>query len=587
MKTSLLLKLTLIITAAFTMNATQVNASHIVGADLTYDCVGVDSFLVKLQLYRDCNGVPAPGSANISIASVSCGQGFNPILQLMNPGGTELSTLCPSMQINTTCNGGWLPGIEVYKYQGIVVMPAQCDDWVMSYSVCCRVSTINTVNQPAMYIEATLDNLNFTCNSSPLFLQHPIPYVCLNNNFCLNNSAWDVDGDSLIYAFTDPLTTGPLNPISWVPPYTTNQPIIGATIDNFYGAVCITPTVLGGFNMAVKIEEWDPVTVTLKSTIMRDMLVLVQNCAVTTNTIIGQVTDTTGAPVNASTVELYEYNVLPMTLVADTVVDALGNYAFPNMPLAQYVIQAHPDTNFFPGHVPTYHDSAYAWLFANVQYGQCDTIIADIKLRGIGNLNMIGWLNGNFSNSPQKTGNGAPMQGIDIFLLKQGSGELVAWAETDANGDYSMQGLPFGDYELYVDIAGTWMDSTHYFTLDINNQSETGLNFWTDSSWIYVSPPPPIGIAKEASIPNILNVYPNPYSGYTNVGLDIAEAADVKLEVFNILGERVHVLAEQSQMEGRFTYTFSAAELGLSTGIYILKLSAGDLVYTKRLIETK
>jgi len=587
MKSSLLIKLTMLITLVFTMNATQVNASHIAGADLTYDCVGVDSFLVKLQLYRDCSGVGAPGSTGINIESVSCVQSFTSTLTLMNPGGTELPTLCQWMQINTTCNGGFLPGMEVYKYQGIVVMPAQCDDWIFSYSTCCRNSTVNTTGQPAMYIEATLDNLNYSCNSSPLFLQHPTPWVCLNNNFCMNNSAWDVDGDSLVYSFTDPLSA-PLTSITWNIPYTAVQPIIGATIDNTYGNVCITPNTLGNFNMAVKIEEWDPVTVTLKSTIMRDMQVLVQSCTVTDNTIIGQVTDTTGTPVIAASVELYQYNTFPlMSLVADTIVDALGNYSFPNMPIAQYVIQAHPDTSLYPDHVPTYHDSAYAWLFANVQYSQCDTVIADIKLRGIGNLNMNGWLTGNFANSPQKTGNGAPMQDVDIYLLKQGSGDLVAWDATDANGDYSFQNVPYGDYEIYVDIPGTMMDSTHYFTLDINNQSMTDLNFWTDSIWIYVSPPPPIGIAQGASITNTLNVYPNPYSGYTNVGLKIAEAVDVKLEVFNILGERVHVLVEQNQMEGRFSYTFSAAVLGLSTGIYILKLSAGDEIYTKRLIETR
>jgi len=65
----------------------------------------------------------------------------------------------------------------------------------------------------------------------------------------------------------------------------------------------------------------------------------------------------------------------------------------------------------------------------------------------------------------------------------------------------------------------------------------------------------------------------------------INENADVKLEVFNLLGKKIQVLVNETQNSGKYKYSFSATELGYSTGIYILKLSINDSFDIKKLIE--
>jgi hypothetical protein len=59
-------------------------------------------------------------------------------------------------------------------------------------------------------------------------------------------------------------------------------------------------------------------------------------------------------------------------------------------------------------------------------------------------------------------------------------------------------------------------------------------------------------------------------------------SAYIKLEVYNLLGERVSVLRDGVQDAGYYSVEF--APQGLSSGIYFYRLQAGDFVETKKLI---
>ena len=95
----------------------------------------------------------------------------------------------------------------------------------------------------------------------------------------------------------------------------------------------------------------------------------------------------------------------------------------------------------------------------------------------------------------------------------------------------------------------------------------------------------PTGITEGGTSLRPVQVFPNPYSGVTQISYTLPEKADVLLEVFNVLGKKIQVLANGEQKSGAYQYSFSAKELGYSSGVYILKLIAGEDVYTKQLIE--
>jgi len=86
------------------------------------------------------------------------------------------------------------------------------------------------------------------------------------------------------------------------------------------------------------------------------------------------------------------------------------------------------------------------------------------------------------------------------------------------------------------------------------------------------------------------NNYPNPFNPVTNILYDIPEVSDVTLEIFNVMGQRVRTLVEGSHEPGRYQITWNATNdfgQGLSSGMYIYRIQAGDFVSVKKLVLMK
>ncbi|OGU63476.1 MAG: hypothetical protein A2W30_03815 [Ignavibacteria bacterium RBG_16_36_9] len=79
--------------------------------------------------------------------------------------------------------------------------------------------------------------------------------------------------------------------------------------------------------------------------------------------------------------------------------------------------------------------------------------------------------------------------------------------------------------------------------------------------------------------------YPNPFNPVTTIQFSMPEAGEVKLTVYNILGEQVAVLVNENKEAGVHTINFNASEL--NSGIYIYKISAGNFSDVKKLMVIK
>lgn len=264
----------------FIQAQTEAYASHAQSADLTYECLGGNQYRISLSFYRDCAGVAAPASAPIDITSATCGQNLSLTLNPVPFTGIEVSPICAAM--NTQCTGGTYPGVQEYIYQGVITLPANCTDWVFSFSLCCRNASIGTILTPSaenIYVEARLDNLNFPCNNSPVFSNPPIPFVCVNQPYCFNNGSYDADGDSLYYSLIAPATSATTS-VTYVAPYSATQPLDSSppvTFNNFTGDMCMTPTSLQVTVFAIRVEEWRGGE--LVGTVMRDIQLRTITCS--------------------------------------------------------------------------------------------------------------------------------------------------------------------------------------------------------------------------------------------------------------------------------------------------------------------
>jgi hypothetical protein len=247
-------------------------AGHLPGGNITYTCQGGNVYTVTLTLFRDCQGAPMISQA-LSFAS-DCGTTF--VVNALAPGpGTEVSQLCPADLPNSSCNGGPLPGIEVYRYETTLGL-APCDGWTITWSECCRNSSLNVSGNPGMTIEARLNSATAPCNNSPTFTQDVIPYVCVGQPVTYNLGVTEPDGHALRYRLTE--ARNELGqPVAYLPGYSGQEPFAGMALDSLTGQLTFTPTLLGNIITAVRVDEYDQ-NGDLAGSVMRDFLFVVVAC---------------------------------------------------------------------------------------------------------------------------------------------------------------------------------------------------------------------------------------------------------------------------------------------------------------------
>jgi subtilisin family serine protease len=79
--------------------------------------------------------------------------------------------------------------------------------------------------------------------------------------------------------------------------------------------------------------------------------------------------------------------------------------------------------------------------------------------------------------------------------------------------------------------------------------------------------------------------YPNPFNPTTIIKYSIPEDGYVKLAVYNLLGEEVATVVSTFQKAGRYEVNFNAS--GLSSGVYVYKIEAGNYTASKKLVLMK
>jgi hypothetical protein len=100
-------------------------------------------------------------------------------------------------------------------------------------------------------------------------------------------------------------------------------------------------------------------------------------------------------------------------------------------------------------------------------------------------------------------------------------------------------------------------------------------------------------LGGHATIPMTFNLsqnYPNPFNPKTSISYVVADAGNVTLTVYNLLGEQVKVLVDGFQAAGEYTVDWNGDDVSgrtVSSGVYFYKLSSGDYAQTKKMMLMK
>ncbi len=80
-------------------------------------------------------------------------------------------------------------------------------------------------------------------------------------------------------------------------------------------------------------------------------------------------------------------------------------------------------------------------------------------------------------------------------------------------------------------------------------------------------------------------IWPNPFNPTTQIRFGLKEATAVDIRVFDILGREVTTLVQEQRTAGWYTIPFTAN--GLASGVYFVRINAGPLHETRKLVLLK
>tara|TARA_B110001450_G_scaffold50448_1_gene47072 strand:+ start:51 stop:3458 length:3408 start_codon:yes stop_codon:yes gene_type:complete len=257
-------------------------ATHVTGGNISYECIGPNSFVVTLTVLEDCGTAFMGNAPETVMVSNSCGL-TNPNINLPNVVFQgEVSQVCSQQITQSECNGGGLPGVYMHVWRDTITLPGGCDSWIFSWDGCCRNMSVNSLGGSPLnyYFESILNSTTFPCNSSPEIISATIPYVCVNQPVNFNLGIFEKDGDSLHYSLVSAMT-GPNNNMPYNAGYSGASPINGINIDPATGEITFTTSILGNYVVVVLIEEFDD-NGNIKGSFLYDFQFEVLNCSNTT-----------------------------------------------------------------------------------------------------------------------------------------------------------------------------------------------------------------------------------------------------------------------------------------------------------------
>ena len=147
-------------------------------------------------------------------------------------------------------------------------------------------------------------------------------------------------------------------------------------------------------------------------------------------------------------------------------------------------------------------------------------------------------------------------------------------------------GYVYDQITSHGDTSGSWMWVVEVTDGVDTTGSEPGYMMvdWDISEMLAID---------DASLPEAFalhNNYPNPFNPVTNISFDIPEVAEVTLEIYNVMGQKVRTLAQGQHEPGRYKIQWNATNdygQALSSGMYIYRIQAGDFVSVKKLVLMK
>lgn len=258
--------------------SSALQATHIVGGEISYEDLGGGTYRIRLVVYRDCGPANVNGTGFDDAAAVGIFNGSGQLVNVVNiPLSFQNVGEVPVVLENPCGTPPPSVCVESAVYQQVVDIGESPNGFTLSYQRCCRNPSIINLSVPddagaTFTTQIPGTNVIADANSSPVWNSLPPVALCAGFDFFFDHSATDVDGDSLAYTLCSPLFGGtpnepapnppngpPYTAVNWAPGYSATNPIDGDpafSIDPVTGFLTGMPTQAGQYVIGICVEEW-------------------------------------------------------------------------------------------------------------------------------------------------------------------------------------------------------------------------------------------------------------------------------------------------------------------------------------------
>lgn len=272
--------------------STTTFGKHIIGGVISYECLGNGTYNFTLKMYRDCSD---PTGANFDFQApfaiyIGDDQTAYDVIEAnynfpINDVEPEIDNPCLQLPPNLCVEEA------IYEFEYTFPVWPSNESYHLTFQRCCRNATVSNIQTPGdvgatFTIELTPAS-QALCNNSPFFETFPPTVICAGEPLEYDHSAFDFEGDQIIYELCESLIGGgqdfgggggggtpgfecddlipnpacppPYETVQYVAPFTATNPIGGdpqVTIDPITGVLTGTPQLLGQFSVAVCAYEY-------------------------------------------------------------------------------------------------------------------------------------------------------------------------------------------------------------------------------------------------------------------------------------------------------------------------------------------
>ncbi|HRZ76676.1 MAG TPA: T9SS type A sorting domain-containing protein, partial [Bacteroidales bacterium] len=192
---------------------------------------------------------------------------------------------------------------------------------------------------------------------------------------------------------------------------------------------------------------------------------------------------------------------------------------------------------------------------------------------------------------------------VTLTLRTDNAPAQTTWNLKDASGTIVYSGGPYSQAQTMTTVPMT-LSSLGCYTFTINDAGgngiccssgigfyrltdQYGVNFIAGSNFASTEVGEfeviGVGMEEELNAP-LVEVVPNPFRQEARVQLNLDQAGEVGLELFDLLGSRVLQTLPRPMPQGESTLSLDGSSL--RPGLYLLKVKVGNEVYTRKVNHT-